>query len=130
MEVTTFMELVKEIVRRNVIDWSNMRLSLEESSVMFLFICGQSSRTRNAGDRFQHSNETIHRHFDYVKAIDGTHIAAVAQEAYQMPYQRRKKNQLKKMKMKTKNEGECGGEGEGEGGVENANRNEDGVPAM
>ncbi|CAL5400991.1 unnamed protein product [Camellia sinensis] len=33
------------------------------SLAMFLFICGQSSRTRNAGDRFQHSNETIHRHF-------------------------------------------------------------------
>ncbi|KAI7997364.1 hypothetical protein LOK49_LG10G01454 [Camellia lanceoleosa] len=63
MEVTTFMELVKEIVHRNVVDWSNMRLSLEESLPMFLFICGQSSCTRNARDRFQHSNETYHRHF-------------------------------------------------------------------
>ncbi|KAL7173973.1 hypothetical protein ACSBR2_033265 [Camellia fascicularis] len=63
MKVMTFMELVKEIVRRNVGDWSNMRLSLEESLAMLLFICGQSSRTRNAGDRFQLSNETIHQHF-------------------------------------------------------------------
>ncbi|KAL7193592.1 hypothetical protein ACSBR2_025236 [Camellia fascicularis] len=63
MEVSTFVELVKQIVRRNVVDWSNMRLSLEESLAMFLCICGQSSGTRNAGDRFQHSNETIHRHF-------------------------------------------------------------------
>lgn len=63
MEVPTFVELVKQIVRRNVVDWLNMRLSLEESLATFLFICGQSSGTRNAGDRFQHSNETIHRHF-------------------------------------------------------------------
>ncbi|KAI8025621.1 hypothetical protein LOK49_LG02G02392 [Camellia lanceoleosa] len=63
MEVPTFVELVKQIVRRNVVDWSNMRLSLEESLAMFLFICGQSSGTRNAEDRFQHSNETIHHHF-------------------------------------------------------------------
>ncbi|KAL7232098.1 hypothetical protein ACSBR2_010169 [Camellia fascicularis] len=57
------MELVKQIVRRNVVDWSNMRLSLEESLAMFLFICGQSLGTKNTEDRFQHSNETIHRHF-------------------------------------------------------------------
>ncbi|CAL5410713.1 unnamed protein product [Camellia sinensis] len=63
MEVPTFVELVRQIVRRNVVDWSNMRLSLEESLAMFLFICGQSLGTRNAGDQFQHSNETIHRHF-------------------------------------------------------------------
>ena len=63
MEVPTFVELVKQIVRKNVVDWSNMRLSLEESLAMFLFICGQSLGTRNAGDQFQHSNETIHRHF-------------------------------------------------------------------
>ncbi|CAL5333481.1 unnamed protein product [Camellia sinensis] len=44
-------------------DWSNMRLSLEESLAMLLFICGQSSGTRNAGDRFQHSHETTHHHF-------------------------------------------------------------------
>ncbi|KAL7257521.1 hypothetical protein ACSBR1_003762 [Camellia fascicularis] len=50
MKVTTFMELVKEIVRRNAVDWSNMRLPLEKSLAMFLFICGQSLRTRNAGD--------------------------------------------------------------------------------
>ncbi|GMP28717.1 hypothetical protein CsSME_00004148 [Camellia sinensis var. sinensis] len=63
MEVPTFVEFVKQIVCRNVVDWSNMRLSLEESLAMFLFICGQSLGTSNAGDRFQHSNETIHRHF-------------------------------------------------------------------
>ena len=67
MEVLTFVELVKQIVRRNVVDRANMRLSLEESLAMFLFICGQSSGTRNAGDRFQHSNETIHRHFVLMK---------------------------------------------------------------
>ncbi|KAL7194317.1 hypothetical protein ACSBR1_034683 [Camellia fascicularis] len=105
MEVPTVMELVKQIVRRNVVDWSNMRLSLEESLAMFLFICGQSSCTRNAGDRFQHSNETIHRHFvlmmqalgnlapfDCVGAIDDTHIVVVAPEGDQMPYRGRKVN--------------------------------------
>ncbi|GMP97485.1 hypothetical protein CsSME_00045720 [Camellia sinensis var. sinensis] len=79
MKVPTFVELIKQIVRRNVVDWSNMQLSLEESLAMFLFICGQSSGTRNAGDRFQYSNETIHRHFVLMMRALGNLVPFVIQ---------------------------------------------------
>ncbi|KAL7258970.1 hypothetical protein ACSBR1_004968 [Camellia fascicularis] len=81
---------------------------------------------------------------DCVRAIDGTHIAAVAREVDQMPYRGRKVNTTQNVMAacsfdmeftfeytgweESSEEDEDEGEGEGEGGVENVNENEDGVP--
>ncbi|KAI8021909.1 hypothetical protein LOK49_LG03G02978 [Camellia lanceoleosa] len=157
MEITTFMELVKLIVRKNVVDWSNMRLSLEELLAMFLFICGQNSGTRNAGDRFQHSNETIHRYFVLMKRALGNLAPFVIQplnmavtppkiqndrcywpwfkdEFFDAEESSEKDEYEDDDEDEDEDEGEGGSEGasevQGEVGVENVHENEDGVPAM
>ncbi|KAI8525369.1 hypothetical protein RHMOL_Rhmol13G0224900 [Rhododendron molle] len=40
-----------------------MRLSVEESLAMFLYICGHNERHRVVGHWFQHSTDTISKHF-------------------------------------------------------------------
>ncbi|RVW82916.1 L10-interacting MYB domain-containing protein [Vitis vinifera] len=53
-------------------------VTVEEAVAMFLLIVGHNVRMRVVADRFQHSTETVARHFkeDCIGAIDGTHISA------------------------------------------------------
>ncbi|KAI8550640.1 hypothetical protein RHMOL_Rhmol01G0214800 [Rhododendron molle] len=63
----TFRSLVALLVEKGHLNWDHMRVSLEESLAIFLFICGQSGRMRLAADRFQHSLDTISRHFNLMR---------------------------------------------------------------
>lgn len=63
MDAPTFRSLCDELKRREFIKVDKNRLSIEQSLAIFLYICGHSERHRLAADRFQHSTETIHRHF-------------------------------------------------------------------
>ena len=66
VDVHCFRALVDELISRGVVDVGIMRMSVEESLAIFLFIVGQSGGHRLAADRFQHSTETINRHFKMI----------------------------------------------------------------
>ncbi|XP_028078485.1 uncharacterized protein LOC114280326 [Camellia sinensis] len=110
-DAPTFRSLCDELKRREFIKVDKNRLSIEQSLAIFLYICGHSERHRLAADRFQHSTETIHRHFkimmralcrlavliirppdpnDCIGAIDGTHIAGHAPASKRTSYRGRK----------------------------------------
>ncbi|XP_058209917.1 uncharacterized protein LOC131322574 [Rhododendron vialii] len=67
VDAPTFRSLVAELVLRGNLKWDHMHLSVEESLATFLYICGQSGRHRTVADRFQHSTDTICRHFKYMR---------------------------------------------------------------
>ncbi|KAI8559019.1 hypothetical protein RHMOL_Rhmol04G0141800 [Rhododendron molle] len=90
----TFRSLVALLVEKGQLNWDRMRLSLEESLAIFLFICGQSGRMQLAADRFQHSLDTISRHFNLMCRalcyVDGTHIEAWVPASKQIAFHGRK----------------------------------------
>ncbi|KAI8571393.1 hypothetical protein RHMOL_Rhmol01G0116400 [Rhododendron molle] len=59
----TFKSLVSLLVDKGELKWDHMRLSVEESLAMFLYICGHNERHRVVGHWFQHSTDTISKHF-------------------------------------------------------------------
>ncbi|KAH7847461.1 hypothetical protein Vadar_026337 [Vaccinium darrowii] len=63
----TFRTLVDLLVAKGQLKWDHMRLSVEESLAIFLYICGQSERHRVAAHWFQHSTDTISRHFKVMR---------------------------------------------------------------
>ncbi|CAL5362231.1 unnamed protein product [Camellia sinensis] len=63
MDAPTFRSLCDELKRREFVKVDKNRLSIEQSLAILLYVCGHSERHRLAADRFQHSTETIHRHF-------------------------------------------------------------------
>ncbi|KAI8525626.1 hypothetical protein RHMOL_Rhmol13G0245000 [Rhododendron molle] len=63
----TFRALAVELVRRGLLEWDHKNLSVEESLAIFLYICGQNARDRVVADRFQHSLDTISRHFNIIR---------------------------------------------------------------
>lgn len=67
VDAATFRSLIDALVEHGQLQWDHKRLSLEESLAIFLYICGHSQRHRSAADRFQHSTDTICRHFKYVR---------------------------------------------------------------
>ena len=66
VDVHCFRVLVEQLISRGMVDVGIMRLSVEESLAIFLFIVGQSGGHRLAANRFQHSTETINRHFKMI----------------------------------------------------------------
>ncbi|XP_038699618.1 uncharacterized protein LOC119996910 [Tripterygium wilfordii] len=58
----SFIQLCEELRSRNLLDDSRT-VYLEEKVAIFLYIIGHNIRHRVASDRFQHSTETISRHF-------------------------------------------------------------------
>ncbi|KAH7838368.1 hypothetical protein Vadar_025532 [Vaccinium darrowii] len=67
VDAGTFRALVSELTLRGNLKWDHMRLSVEESLVTFLYICGQRENHRLVADRFRHSTDTISRHFKYMR---------------------------------------------------------------
>ena len=67
VDAATFRSLVNALIEHGQLQWDHMDLLLEESLAIFLFICGHSERHRSAADRFQHSNDTICKHFTYMR---------------------------------------------------------------
>lgn len=66
VDAYTFRTLVNLLVKRGRLKWDRMRLSVEESLAIFLYICGHGKRHRCAANRFKHSMNTIARHFKYM----------------------------------------------------------------
>lgn len=66
IDAHTFRTLVKLMVKGGGLKWDHMRLSVEESLAIFLYICGHAKRHRCAANRFRHSMNTIARHFKYM----------------------------------------------------------------
>ncbi|KAH7851129.1 hypothetical protein Vadar_007664 [Vaccinium darrowii] len=63
----TFRTLVDLLVAKGQLKWDHMRLLVEESLAIFLYICGQSEQHRVAAHWFQHSTDTISRHFKVMR---------------------------------------------------------------
>ncbi|KAH7849626.1 hypothetical protein Vadar_020591 [Vaccinium darrowii] len=63
----TFRSLVDLLLEKGQLKWDHMRLSVEESLAIFLYVCGQSERHRVAAHWFQHSTNTINRHFKLMR---------------------------------------------------------------
>jgi hypothetical protein len=75
MEPSDFIALGFELRERQFIK-STRNLDVEESIVIFLLLTGHCQGQRIAADRFQHSTETINRHYNKVfRAVD--HLAKV-----------------------------------------------------
>ncbi|XP_058197837.1 uncharacterized protein LOC131313503 isoform X3 [Rhododendron vialii] len=66
VDAHTFRTLVNLLVKRGRLKWDCMRLSVEESLAIFLYICGHGKRHRCAANRFKRSMNTIARHFKYM----------------------------------------------------------------
>lgn len=63
MDTGCFMLLANELRRRKFLKDSRL-VNVEEQLAIFLFTLGHSERNRVMQDRFQHSGETISRHFN------------------------------------------------------------------
>jgi hypothetical protein len=70
MEPLQFITLCTELRERQLMR-STKYLDVEESVAIFLMIVGHSQGQRVASDRFQHSTETINRHFKTVLGAVG-----------------------------------------------------------
>jgi len=75
MEPPDFISLCFELRERQFIE-STMNLDVEESVAIFLLLIGHCQGQRIAADRFQHSMETINRHYKKVLRVVG-HLAKV-----------------------------------------------------
>jgi len=75
MEPSDFIALGFELRERQFIK-STRNLDVEESIVIFLLLTGHCQGQRIAADRFQHSTETINRHYNKVLKALG-HLAKV-----------------------------------------------------
>ena len=62
MNVDTFQSLAHVLVEGGFLNMEKMRLSVEESLAMFLYVIGNHSHQRPVADRFQHSTETVSHH--------------------------------------------------------------------
>lgn len=71
VDAHTFRTLVNLLVKRGRLKWDCMRLSVEESLAIFLYICGHGKRHRCAANRFKRSMNTIARHFKYMMCALG-----------------------------------------------------------
>ncbi|KAH7854211.1 hypothetical protein Vadar_011394 [Vaccinium darrowii] len=68
VDAHTFRALVNLLVKKGHLKkWDHMRLSVEESLAIFLYICGHGKRQRCAAYQFRHSTTTISRHFKYMR---------------------------------------------------------------
>ncbi|KAK6161036.1 hypothetical protein DH2020_004417 [Rehmannia glutinosa] len=65
MEKHVFLRLTKELRQRNLLNDSR-EVSVEEQLAIFLMTIGHDERNRMLQERFQHSGETISRHFNIV----------------------------------------------------------------
>ena len=79
MHRDTFEAIVQLIRVRNLLPSS--RVSAEESLMMFLRTIAHSDRNREIQDRFCHSGETVHRHFDNML----TALSALAPDVIKLP---------------------------------------------
>ena len=79
MHRDTFEAIVQLIRVRNLLPPS--RVSAEESLMMFLRTVAHSDRNREIQDRFCHSGETVHRHFDNML----TALSALAPDVIKLP---------------------------------------------
>src|SRR5690348_4859954 len=62
MDRHIFKKLSQRLRRDGILN-DTRHCSIEQQLLLFLFICGQAQSTRAAQERFQHSAETIFRHF-------------------------------------------------------------------
>ncbi|KAI8567770.1 hypothetical protein RHMOL_Rhmol02G0147400 [Rhododendron molle] len=74
VDAHTFRTLVNLLVKRGRLKWDCMRLSVEESLAIFLYICGHGKRHRCAANWFKRSMNTIARHFKYMMRALGMKI--------------------------------------------------------
>jgi len=65
MDLDVFTKLVSVLVTRGPLLPTDS-CSVEQQVLIFLYITGQNASNRNAQERFQHSGETISRHFNSV----------------------------------------------------------------
>ena len=80
MNLQVFEELVSVLTTKNLLV-PTRSCSVEQQVLIFLYITGQNASNRNAQERFQHSGETISRHFDSVLKA----LVALAPEYIKLP---------------------------------------------
>ena len=68
MEKHVFLHLVKVLIERNLLE-DNRGVTVEEQLAIFLMTIGHNETNRNLQERFQHSGETISRHFNSLKSF-------------------------------------------------------------
>ena len=65
MPETTFLRLVQWVKEKGILH-ATKKISTEEQLAMFLKIVGEGASNRTTADRFQHSGDTVSRHFNLV----------------------------------------------------------------
>jgi len=66
MDKRAFSILLTKLTENGTLSVGPSRVSREQSLMIFLYIVGQNVSNRNVQERFQHSGETISRHFNTV----------------------------------------------------------------
>ncbi|KAI3458942.1 hypothetical protein Pfo_015605 [Paulownia fortunei] len=83
MEKHVFLRLAKELQQINLLNDSR-ELSVEEQLAIFLMTIGHDERNRMLQERFQHSGETISRHFNTVlKALMNFSMSVIVAPSFE-----------------------------------------------
>ena len=86
MESDIFLKLCSELVNKYGLHIPRKGLTVEESVAIFLCTIGTGMSNRNLQERFQHSGETIHRHFHAVLKAVKNMAADVCRPIYDQNY--------------------------------------------